>query len=60
MLYSLRHMAICVKNINCRGRVRIFNLAKNAATSVDQIEQFYAKYLPLSKEMAKKLQSFEE
>ena len=60
MLYSLRHMAICVTKINCRRRVCIFNLATNAGTSVDQIEQFCAKYLPLSKEMAKKLQSFEE
>ena len=59
-LCFLRHMAICVKNINCRGRVCIFNLAKNAGTSVDQIERFCAKYLPLSKVMAKKLESFEE
>jgi hypothetical protein len=26
----------------------IFNLAKNAGTSVDQIERFYARNLPLS------------
>jgi plasmid maintenance system antidote protein VapI len=32
--------------------------AKNAGTSVDQIERFYAGTLPLSKEMAIKLQSF--
>ena len=40
------------------GQVNIFNLAKNAGTSVEQIERFYARDLPLSKEMAKKLQSF--
>jgi hypothetical protein len=40
--------------------VNIFNLAKNAGTSVDQIERFYAKYLPLSAEMARNLQSFGE
>jgi hypothetical protein len=34
------------------GQVNIFNLAKNAGTSVDQIERFYARNLPLSKEMA--------
>ena len=57
-LYSLRHTAICMRIINSHGKVNIFNLAKNAGTSVDQIERFYAKYLPLSKEMAKNLQSF--
>jgi hypothetical protein len=30
------------------------------STSVDQIERFYAKHLPLSREMAKNLQSFGE
>jgi hypothetical protein len=59
-LYSLRHTAICMRIINSHGKVNIFNLAKNAGTSVDQIECFYAKYLPLSKEMARKLQSFGE
>jgi hypothetical protein len=39
------------------GKVNIFNLAKNAGTSVEQIERFYAKHLPLSREMAKNLQS---
>ena len=32
------------------GKVNIFNLAKNAGTSVDQIERFYARNLPLSKD----------
>ena len=59
-LYSLRHTAICMRIINSEGKVNIFNLAKNAGTSVDQIERFYAKYLPLSKEMARNLQSFGE
>ena len=59
-LYSLRHTALCMRIINSEGKVNIFNLAKNAGTSVDQIERFYAKYLPLSKEMAKNLQSFGE
>ena len=36
----------------------IFNLAKNAGTSVEQIERFYARNLPLSAEMARNLQSF--
>jgi hypothetical protein len=57
-LYSLRHTAICMRIILSEGQVNIFNLAKNAGTSVDQIERFYARNLPLSKEMAINLQSF--
>jgi hypothetical protein len=38
----------------------IVNLAKNAGTSVEQIERFYARNLPLSAEMARNLQTFEE
>jgi hypothetical protein len=41
-----------------KGQVNTFNLAKNAGTSVEQIERFYARNLPLSKEMAINLQSF--
>jgi len=59
-VYSLRHTAICMRIILSHGKVNIFNLAKNAGTSVEQIERFYAKRLPLSKEMAKNLQSFGE
>ncbi len=59
-VYSLRHTAICMRLILSEGRVNIFNLAKNAGTSVDQIERFYAKNLPLSAEMARNLQSFGE
>lgn len=40
------------------AEVNIFNLAKNAGTSVEQIERFYARNLPLSAEMARNLQSF--
>jgi hypothetical protein len=42
------------------GQVNVFNLAKNAGTSVEQIERFYARNLPLSAEMARNLQSFGE
>lgn len=59
-VYCLRHTAICMRLILSHGKVNIFNLAKNAGTSVEQIERFYAKHLPLSKEMAKNLQSFGE
>jgi hypothetical protein len=57
-IYSLRHTAICMRIILSHGKVNIFNLAKNAGTSVGQIERFYAKHLPLSREMAMNLQSF--
>lgn len=59
-IYSLRHTAICMRIILSEGNVNIFNLAKNAGTSVDQIERFYARNLPLSKEMARNLQTFAE
>lgn len=57
-VYSLRHTAICLRLVKSKGRVNIFNLAKTAGTSVDQIERFYTKHLALSTEMAKNLQSF--
>jgi hypothetical protein len=57
-VYSLRHTAICMRIILSEGQVNIFNLAKNAGTSIEQIERFYARNLPLSKEMARNLQSF--
>lgn len=57
-IYSLRHTAICMRIILSEGKVNIFNLAKNAGTSVDQIERFYARHLPLSAEMARNLHSF--
>ena len=57
-LYSLRHTAICMRIVLSHGDVNIFNLAKNAGTSVDQIERFYARHLPLSRELARNLQSF--
>lgn len=57
-LYSLRHTAICMRLILSEGKVNIFNLAKNAGTSVDQIERFYARNLPLSAEMARNLHTF--
>jgi len=50
-VYSLRHTAICMRIILSEGQVNIFNLAKDAGTSVDQIERFYARNLPLSEEM---------
>jgi hypothetical protein len=41
-----------------RGSGQYFQSCKNAGTSVDQVERFYARNLPLSKEMAINLQGF--
>ena len=57
-LYSLRHTAICMRLTLSKGKVNIYTLAKNAGTSVDQIERFYARHLPLSAELVTNLQSF--
>jgi hypothetical protein len=57
-IYSLRHTAICMRIVNSQGQVNIFTLAKNAGTSVDQIERFYARHLPISPELWRNLQSF--
>jgi glycerophosphoryl diester phosphodiesterase len=59
-IYSLRHTAICMRLVLSHGKVNIYTLAKNAGTSVNQIERFYAKNLPLSPELVKNLQSFGE
>lgn len=58
-LYSLRHTAICMRLVLSGGEVNIYSLAKNAGTSVDQIERFYAKRLPLSGQMLRNLQHYE-
>jgi len=54
-LYFLCHTEICMRIIKSHGNVSIFNVAENAGKSVNQIERFYAKYLPLSKGMARTL-----
>jgi hypothetical protein len=43
-----------------KDKVNIYTLAKNAGTSVNQIERFYARNLPLSAELVKNLQSFDD
>jgi integrase len=56
--YSLRHTAICMRLVLSKFETNIFTLARAAGTSVDMIENFYAKYLPPTPEMARNLQSF--
>ena len=43
-LYSLRHTAIMFRLINGRG-INLLSLARNARTSVEMIDRFYAKHL---------------
>jgi hypothetical protein len=50
--------AIYMRFILSEGQVNIFNLAKNAGTSVDQIERFYARIYRHPSEWAISLQSF--
>jgi hypothetical protein len=55
-VYSLRHTAICMRLIRSEGKVNVLTLARTAGTSVDQIERFYARRLPISPELARNLQ----
>jgi hypothetical protein len=55
-VYSLRHTAICMRLIRSERQVNVLTLARTAGTSVDQIERFYARRLPISPELAKNLQ----
>jgi hypothetical protein len=56
--YALRHDSLQTRLIKSKGKVNIFNLAKNAGTSVDQLERFYLKNLELSDELVENLQTF--
>jgi hypothetical protein len=57
-VYSLRHTAIRMRITLSHGQVNVFNLAKNAGTSFEQIERFYPRNLPLTAQMARNLQSY--
>jgi hypothetical protein len=55
--YSLRHYALQARLRNSQGKVNIYWLAKNAGTSVDQLERFYLKNMAMSSEQIRNLQS---
>jgi len=59
-LYSIRHTALCMRLVKSKGEVNIFNLARSAGTSVEQLERFYVRNLPPSAELAWNLQTFGE
>jgi len=56
-VYLLRHYAIQSRLRSSQGKVNIYWLAKNAGTSVDQLERFYLKNMALSPEQVRNLQS---
>lgn len=56
--YSLRHTALCMRMVLSDGTVNMEVLARNAGTSQDMLTQFYLKYLPMTRELARNLQSF--
>jgi len=57
-MYSLRHTALCMRMVLSDGTVNMEVLARNAGTSQDMLTQFYLKYLPMTRELARNLQSF--
>ena len=57
-VYALRHYSLQTRLTKSKGKVNIFNLAKNAGTSVEQLERFYLKNLEMNDELVKNLQTF--
>jgi integrase len=53
--YSLRHYALRARLTSSHGKVNIYWLAKNAGTSVDQLERFYLKNMAPTQEMVENL-----
>ena len=56
--YALRHYSLQTRLLKSKGKVNIFNLAKNAGTSVEQLERFYLKNLEMNDELVENLQTF--
>ncbi len=56
--YSLRHYAIQARLRSSKGKVNPYSLAKNAGTSVDQLERFYLKNMAPTKELIENLQTY--
>ena len=56
--YALRHYSLQTRLVKSKGKVNIFNLAKNAGTSVEQLERFYLKNLEMNDDLVENLQTF--
>jgi len=54
--YSLRHYSLQRRLRKSGGRINIYSLAKNAGTSVEQLERFYLRNMELPPAMIKNLQ----
>ena len=46
--YSLRHTSLQMRLRHSGGKINIYDLAKNAGTSVSQLERFYLKYMEMN------------
>lgn len=56
--YSLRHYAIQSRLRSSKGKVNLYTLAKNAGTSVDQLERFYLKNMAPAQALIENLQTY--
>ena len=57
--YSLRHYALQTRLNKSGGKVNIYDLARNAGTSVNQLERFYLKRMKVSKKQRENLNRFD-
>ena len=57
--YSLRHYALQTRLNKSGGKVNIYDLARNAGTSVNQLERFYLKRMKLVKKKRENLNRFD-
>ena len=55
--YSLRHYGLSLRLRRSQGEVNTFLLAKSAGTSVDQLERFYLRFMEMTPEQVRNLQS---
>ena len=57
--YSLRHYALQTRRNKSGGKVNIYDLARNAGTSVNQLERFYLKRMKVSQKQRERLNRFD-
>ena len=57
--YSLRHYALQTRLNKSGGKVNIYDLARNAGTSVNQLERFYLNRMKVSKSQRENLNRYD-
>ena len=57
--YSLRHYSLQTRLNKSGGRINIYDLSRNAGTSVNQLERFYLKRMKVSKQQRENLNRFD-